>query len=90
VILVWAWVAQFLLAQFIVGTMAELCSSMPTAGGLFSWSFQLGGRYRRFWTWITGTGPTYPLNPPPPFRGHIWERNHNFLTFLLCYNFFLG
>lgn len=32
---VWGWVVAAVLIQFVALSMAELCSSMPTAGGLY-------------------------------------------------------
>jgi amino acid transporter len=39
----------------IVGlAMAEICSSYPTAGGLYYWSAKLGGSHSAGWSWFTG------------------------------------
>ncbi|HVC04326.1 MAG TPA: amino acid permease [Candidatus Acidoferrales bacterium] len=39
----------------IVGlAMAEVCSSYPTAGGLYYWSAKLGGKNGAGWSWFTG------------------------------------
>ncbi len=39
----------------IVGlAMAEVCSSYPTAGGLYYWSAKLGGKNGPAWSWFTG------------------------------------
>jgi amino acid transporter len=39
----------------IVGlAMAEVCSSFPTAGGLYYWSAKLGGKNGPAWSWFTG------------------------------------
>ena len=34
--------------------MAEVCSSYPTAGGLYYWSAKLGGKSGPAWSWFTG------------------------------------
>jgi amino acid transporter len=34
--------------------MAEVCSSYPTAGGLYYWSAKLGGKSSAGWSWMTG------------------------------------
>src|SRR4030088_2671732 len=34
--------------------MAEICSSYPTAGGLYYWSAKLGGKQGPAWSWFTG------------------------------------
>src|SRR5436305_6128838 len=39
----------------IVGlAMAEICSSFPTAGGLYYWSAKLAGDNAPVWSWFTG------------------------------------
>ena len=39
----------------IVGlAMAEVCSSYPTAGGLYYWAAKLGGKNGPAWSWFTG------------------------------------
>jgi amino acid transporter len=39
----------------IVGlAMAEVCSSYPTAGGLYYWSAKLAGKNAPAWSWFTG------------------------------------
>jgi amino acid permease (GABA permease) len=39
----------------IVGlAMAEICSSYPTAGGLYYWSAKLAGKNGPVWSWFTG------------------------------------
>ncbi len=39
----------------IVGlAMAEVCSSYPTAGGLYYWAAKLGGKNGAAWSWFTG------------------------------------
>src|SRR5450631_622643 len=35
-------------------TMAEVCSSYPTAGGLYYWAAKLGGNNAAGWSWFTG------------------------------------
>jgi len=34
--------------------MAEVCSSFPTAGGLYYWAAKLGGKNSAAWSWFTG------------------------------------
>ncbi|MFI5283906.1 MAG: amino acid permease [Candidatus Dormibacterales bacterium] len=34
--------------------MAEVCSSYPTAGGLYYWAAKLGGKNAAAWSWFTG------------------------------------
>jgi amino acid permease (GABA permease) len=43
------------LMVILVGlAMAEVCSSYPTAGGLYYWSAKLGGKNSAGWSWFTG------------------------------------
>lgn len=43
------------LMVIIVGlAMAEICSSFPTAGGLYYWSAKLAGKNAPAWSWFTG------------------------------------
>src|SRR6266566_3687650 len=44
----WPLVSLFTLA--VAASMAEIASAYPTAGGLYFWSFRLGGRG---WAWTT-------------------------------------
>ena len=44
----WPVVSLFTLA--VAASMAEIASAYPTAGGLYFWSFRLGGRA---WAWTT-------------------------------------
>lgn len=48
----WPLVGLFVL---LVGlAMAEVCSSYPTAGGLYYWAAKLGGKNSAGWSWFTG------------------------------------
>jgi amino acid permease (GABA permease) len=48
----WPLVGLFVL---MVGlAMAEVCSSYPTAGGLYYWAAKLGGKNSAGWSWFTG------------------------------------
>src|SRR5437667_9869670 len=48
----WPVVGLFVL---MVGlAMAEVCSSYPTAGGLYYWSAKLAGKNGPAWSWFTG------------------------------------
>ncbi|KAM3077222.1 hypothetical protein ACMFMF_005131 [Clarireedia jacksonii] len=52
---VWGWVVAAFLIQFVALAMAELCSSMPTAGGLYYASAVLApDGYGPLCAWITG------------------------------------
>src|SRR5258706_3380423 len=41
-------------ALFVAMSMGEVCSSSPTAGGLYYWSAKLAKRNAPFWSWTTG------------------------------------
>src|ERR1700693_1216392 len=48
----WPLVGLFVI---LVGlAMAEVCSSYPTAGGLYYWAAKLGGKNSAAWSWFTG------------------------------------
>jgi len=52
---VWGWVVAGVLIQFVAFAMAELCSSMPTAGGLYYASAVLApAGWGPLFAWITG------------------------------------
>src|SRR5438552_697376 len=44
------WPVVSVLTLCVAASMAELSSAYPTAGGLYFWAFQLGGRG---WAWLT-------------------------------------
>lgn len=44
------WPVVSLFTLCVAASMAELASAYPTAGGLYFWSFRLGGRA---WAWVT-------------------------------------
>jgi amino acid permease (GABA permease) len=48
----WPLVGIFVL--MVALAMAEVCSSYPTAGGLYYWSAKLGGKNGPGWSWFTG------------------------------------
>ncbi|TEY61240.1 hypothetical protein BOTCAL_0172g00160 [Botryotinia calthae] len=51
----WGWLIAGILIQFVAFAMAELCSSMPTAGGLYYASAVLAPEgYGPLCSWITG------------------------------------
>jgi amino acid transporter len=51
-VLGWALVGVFVLCVSMA--MAEICSSYPTAGGLYYWAGQLAKRNKRVWAWYVG------------------------------------
>jgi amino acid permease (GABA permease) len=55
VIIVWGWPIVGLLTLTVGLAMAEVCSSYPTAGGLYYWSAKLApGNSGPAWSWFTG------------------------------------
>jgi amino acid permease (GABA permease) len=54
VLLVWGWPFVGLMTLFVGLSMAEVCSSFPTAGGLYYWSAKLAPHNPAAWSWFTG------------------------------------
>jgi amino acid permease (GABA permease) len=52
--MVWGWLFVGLMTTVVGLGMAEVCSSMPTAGGLYYWSAKLARRNGAAWSWFTG------------------------------------
>jgi amino acid permease (GABA permease) len=54
VLIVWGWPFVGVMTLFVGLSMAEVCSSFPTAGGLYYWSAKLAGTNSAAWSWFTG------------------------------------
>jgi amino acid permease (GABA permease) len=55
VLIVWGWPFIGLMTLFVGLAMAEVCSSFPTAGGLYYWSAKLAKQeHAAVWSWFTG------------------------------------
>src|SRR3954447_25817088 len=54
VMIVWGWPFVGLMVLFVGLAMAEVCSSFPTAGGLYYWAAKLPKRNAPAWSWFTG------------------------------------
>src|SRR6202046_1730738 len=54
VIITWGWPFVGIMTLFVGLAMAEVCSSFPTAGGLYYWSAKLAPRNAAAWSWFTG------------------------------------
>ena len=54
VLIVWGWPFVGVMTLFVGLAMAEVCSSFPTAGGLYYWSAKLAPRNPAAWSWFTG------------------------------------
>ena len=53
-IIVWGWPIVGLFTLTVGLAMAEVCSSFPTAGGLYYWSAKLARTNGPAWSWFTG------------------------------------
>ncbi|RJQ80285.1 amino acid permease [Pseudonocardiaceae bacterium YIM PH 21723] len=54
VMIVWGWPIVGLFTLLVGLAMAEVCSSFPTAGGLYYWAAKLATRNGAAWAWFTG------------------------------------
>ncbi len=52
--IVWGWPVVGIMTLFVGLAMAEVCSSYPTAGGLYYWAAKLAPRNGPAWSWFTG------------------------------------
>jgi amino acid permease (GABA permease) len=53
-VIVWGWPIVGIMTLLVGMSMAEVCSSFPTAGGLYYWSAKLAKRNGAAWSWFTG------------------------------------
>src|SRR6202048_4299351 len=53
-IITWGWPIVGVLTLMVGLAMAEVCSSFPTAGGLYYWSAKLAPHNPAAWSWFTG------------------------------------
>ena len=49
-----SWPVVGVMVTFVALAMAEVCSSYPTAGGLYYWSAKLARKNAPAWSWFTG------------------------------------
>src|SRR5579872_1505282 len=54
VVMTIGWPVVGLMVILVGLAMAEVCSSYPTAGGLYYWAAKLGGKNAAGWSWFTG------------------------------------
>jgi amino acid permease (GABA permease) len=54
VIITWGWPFVGVMTLLVGLAMAEVCSSFPTAGGLYYWSAKLARKNPAAWSWFTG------------------------------------
>jgi amino acid permease (GABA permease) len=54
VIMTIGWPLVGIMVTLVGLAMAEVCSSYPTAGGLYYWAAKLGGKNGPAWSWFTG------------------------------------
>ncbi|MHB1431020.1 MAG: amino acid permease [Streptosporangiaceae bacterium] len=53
-VIVWGWPVVGIMTLFVGLAMAEVCSSYPTAGGLYYWAAKLARKNGPAWSWFTG------------------------------------
>jgi amino acid permease (GABA permease) len=53
-VIVWGWPFVGIMTLFVGLAMAEVCSSYPTAGGLYYWAAKVAPRNGAAWSWFTG------------------------------------
>ena len=53
-VIVWGWPFVGVMTLFVGLAMAEVCSSFPTAGGLYYWAAKLAPGNGAAWSWFTG------------------------------------
>src|ERR1700744_2507605 len=53
-IIVWGWPIVGIFTLLVGLSMAEVCSSFPTAGGLYYWAAKLARNNGPAWSWFTG------------------------------------
>jgi amino acid permease (GABA permease) len=53
-LIVWGWPVVGVMTLFVGLAMAEVCSSYPTAGGLYYWAAKLAPSNGAAWSWFTG------------------------------------
>ncbi len=53
-LITWGWPFVGIMTLFVGLAMAEVCSSFPTAGGLYYWSAKLAKKNVAAWSWYTG------------------------------------
>ncbi|MGK4585596.1 amino acid permease [Kitasatospora sp. HPMI-4] len=54
VLITWGWPVVGLMTLCVALAMAEICSSFPTAGGLYFWAAKLAPSRAPAWAWLTG------------------------------------
>ncbi len=54
VVIVWGWPFVGVMTLFVGLSMAEVCSSYPTAGGLYYWAAKIAPKNGAAWSWFTG------------------------------------
>jgi amino acid permease (GABA permease) len=53
-VMVWGWIFVGVMTLIVGLAMAEVCSSYPTADGLYYWSAKLAPKNPAMWSWFTG------------------------------------
>ena len=53
-VIIWGWLFVGVMTLMVGLAMAEVCSSYPTAGGLYYWAAKLAPKNGPAWSWFTG------------------------------------
>jgi amino acid transporter len=53
-VIIWGWLGVGVMTLLVGLAMAEVCSSYPTAGGLYYWAAKLAPKNGPAWSWFTG------------------------------------
>lgn len=54
VVVIWGWVLIVSMTLTIALSMAEICSSLPTTGGVYYWAGVLGAQWGPLFAWVCG------------------------------------
>lgn len=52
-VVIWGWVLIVGMTFTVALSMAEICSSLPTTGGVYYWAGALSGKWGPMWAWIS-------------------------------------
>lgn len=70
-----SWTLVSTVSCLVALALAELAASLPTAGGLFVWTYTLGGhQWGPFLSWMTAVGSHLPT-----LAEHILSADHKYI-----------
>lgn len=49
---IWGWPLAVTMTLTVALPMAEVCSALPTSGGVYFWAGTLGGRHGPLYSWV--------------------------------------